>query len=167
MIALAAVIVLRHADGTFIGSRPRQRVDDTVEAARCKRGELCRQHGSGRVGNVHEGVGIGKLHGLVGHDLRQLVAAIAHVHAPHAANAVEIFAAFRVGHMAALPLGDNQRPFLLEAFEMGPRMQEMVTVHLPQTFGIVLVMKRIMRRIEHGCPLGRIAGIYFDELLTD
>jgi hypothetical protein len=94
---------------------------------------------SGPVRHVDEGGGIAKLQSLLGHDLGKLLAAIAGVHAPHAADAVEVALAAGVGDEAPVTLDQDQRPFPLEAVEMSIGMKEVVVILLPQILGVETV----------------------------
>ena len=107
-----------------------------VEIARRQLGQFRRQFRRRRIGHIDEGIGIGQHPRLLGHDLRHLVAAITHIHAPHAAKPVEIALAVHIRDVTALAFDDDQRAVLLETVEMRPWVQEVVVILLPKVLGI-------------------------------
>ena len=103
-----------------------------VERARRELGQLGGQLGGRLVGAVDEGVRIAQLAHLIGDGPRHAFAAVADVHAPQAADAVEIAASRGIRDIGAFGLANDQRALALERIEMGPRMQEMILVLLPE-----------------------------------
>ncbi len=114
-----------------------------VERSRRQFRQLGRKLGCRRVAHVHKGIGIGQQQRLLRHGFGHFLAAIAHIHAPHAAKPVEIALAVHIGDVGAFALHNEQGAFLLETVEMRPGMQEVIVILLPQVFRVEAVAGRI------------------------
>ena len=73
-----------------------------IERSRRQLGKLGREFRGRLVGAIGEGVRIVELQDLLGDDLRHLLPPVADVHAPQAADSVEIPLAGGVGHIGAI-----------------------------------------------------------------
>ena len=112
---------------------------------------------SRRVAHVHEGVGIGQLQRLLRHGFGHFLAAIAHIHAPHAAKPVEVALAVHIGDVRAFALHNEERAFLLETVKMRPGMEEVIVILLPQVFRV----EAIAGRFQNGSlPLLNVRSIH-------
>jgi hypothetical protein len=109
-----------------------------VEAFRRQRRELRAELRVRRVRGVREAGEEGKLASLLRQRLRHLLVAIADVHTPQAADAVEIALAIGVVDVGTLAPGDNQGPLLVEGGQVGEGVQDVVVVLLPKVFRVVV-----------------------------
>lgn len=128
---------LDEPDRRIVGLRAGGREEDVVEVARRQLGQLGRQIGRRWGAEIGERRIIGHGADLLGHGVGDLVAAIADLHAPHAAGAVDELVAVGIIDVDAVRLGDDHGAFLAAGFERLPRVQDVAAVLVPQVFRIV------------------------------
>ena len=130
-LAAPRVIEMCEPDRRVVGTGAGRRKSHMVERPGRQFRQLGRKLGSRCVAHVHEGIGVGQQQRLLRHGFRHFLAAIAHVHAPHAAQPVEVALAVDIGDVRAFALHNEQGAFLLETVKMRPGMQEMIVILLP------------------------------------
>ena len=96
---------------------------------------MCKLSGR-RIGRVGECRKEGHQSCLLGHDVRQLLAPVTDVDAPHAANAVDIALAVGIEDTRALTARDDELACIAFGVEFVPGMQEVRFVQPLQAFGI-------------------------------
>ncbi len=106
-------------------------------------GELRRQLGSRRVRRIDERVEEVKLTRLVGQGLGHLQVAVPDVHAPQAADGVQIALAVSVVDVRAFSFGNDEGAVLLESRKLGPGVQEVVPVLVPEVLSVGIVEARL------------------------
>ncbi len=132
-------VEVERAGGRFDGLRSAGPVEHVVQRGGGEFGELRRQLGGRRVRRVDERVEEGKPIRLFGQGLSHLPVAVPDVHAPQAADTVEIALAVSVVDVRAFSFGNDEGAVLLESRKLGPGVQEVVLVLVPEflTVGIV------------------------------
>ena len=135
--AMEVVVELDEAQRRIDGRRSAGGEEDMVQIARRVFGEPAAEIDRGRRRNQPEGREIGHAPHLVGDGLGHLLAAIADIDAPHAADAVDHAVAAAVVDMDALGLGDDQGLARLGGAQIDPGMDDVVAILLPERFGVI------------------------------
>jgi hypothetical protein len=101
-----------------------------------KQGQLGCQLGCRHVGGLKETVVVGQFHHLLVGGIGNLLAAIAHIHAPQAAHAVQNFFSFRVPDVNIISPGNHPRATGSQITMVGKRMDVMRAVHCLNGLGV-------------------------------
>ena len=80
---------------------------------------------------------VGHPRGLVGHGPGDLASAVAGIHAPETTDAVEVAATVAVEDVGPLGLCDDKRSLFVEGGEVGPRVDKVILVLLPDVLCVV------------------------------
>ena len=138
-LAAIALIILYQTISGIIGGRTAARKHDMTEIAGRQLGQFGRQFRRRHVCRIHKRIEKRHFARLIGNCLYNLFASIADIDAPQPANAIQIALAIDIGDIGALGFVHNQRACLVEGFKMGPGMNEMLAILVPDILCEVVV----------------------------
>ena len=138
-------IELDEAQRRIDGGRAAGGEEDVAQVARRVSGEAGAELDGGRRRDQAEGRIVGDAPHLIGDRLHHLLARIADVDAPHAADAVEHAVAVGVDDIGALGLGDDHRLARLRRRAVHPGMDDVRAVLLAQIGGVVFLVGEHLR----------------------